>query len=321
MVKARHIVGVIVITLWAFMLLSCGDSIFYALSSKTIPNDPYLALEQAEDLYLSGKVAKANDFYGQLEKKYKDDPEYQDVYHDALRGKSKCVLELPPEGTSKEESTQDSEEAIEIFIDFAMSIDTEDFSLKDADLDTFRTVAADYQSRLNTSFDTLANIDMDARTEGDYANLSISGVISVLFIGVDFFIFAADKTSTIMNKIDTLNKKIDEFNSTWEEYEDDPTNTDIQQQLEDLAKEIDDLYKEIEDTLDNVIDTMQEVKEEGNRVEKETKPAENEISVMLNGVLASMTDAVEGALPGMEEIDNQSGDFYEHWDDALKGNL
>lgn len=305
--KSRHALycTVVFITL---LLVSCGENLFSTFASSKMPEDPYLALERAEYLYLSGDVAKADDFYTRLIDQYEDDPSNRHIYYESLRGHAKCIIE---------KDSDDSKEVLDDFLNFAFSIDPESFETDNQQMEDFKKSAEAYTDVLNESFDTLALIPHDHRTEGDYANMSIAGVFTILFQASAFFGEAAQSQSTVMEKIESINEKQEEFNAKWEEYENDPTNTQLRDELKALAEEIDTIYTEIDDTLDDTVTTMEEVEEDSARIKAETEPAENSISVQLSGLFNPINEAVSGALPAIKEIESQSGDFYDHWQEAL----
>jgi len=273
-----------------------------------MPDDPYLALERAQYFYLSGDVAKADDFYTQLIDRYKDDPSNRHIYYESLRGHSKCIIER---------ESSDSKEVLNGFLNFAFSIDPESFETDNQQMEDFKRNAEAYADELNESFDTLALIPHDYRTEGDYANMSIAGVFTIIFQASAFFGEAAQSQSTVMEKLESINEKQEEFTTKWEEYENDPTNVQLRDELKVIAEEIDTIYSEIDDTLDDTVTTMEAVEEISARVKTETEPADNSISVQLSGLLNPINEAVSGALPAIKEIESQSGDFYDHWQEAL----
>ncbi len=305
--KRRHVLCCTVV-FFTLLVVSCGENFFSTFAPSKMPDDPYLALERAEYLYLSGDIAKADDLYIQLLEHYKDDPLNRHIYYESLRGHAKCIIE---------KNSGDSKAMLTEFLNFAFSIDPESFESDSQLMENFNKNAASYVDVLKESFDILALIPHDHRTESDYENMSVAGVFTILFQASTFFGVAAQSQSTVMDKIESINTKQEEFNAKWEEYENDPTNTQLQDELKALAEEIDTIYTEIDDTLDDTVTTMEVVEETSARVKAETEPAVNSISVQLNGLFNPINETVSGALPAIKGIESQSGDFYDHWQEAL----
>ncbi len=295
-----------------FLIPSCGKSLFAPLSSSTIPRDPLIALDRAEYLYLSGEVEQADAFYTQIMAKYVSDPESKEIYYESLRGRAKCLVE---------KDTTDGSDVFSQFFEFLSAIDFETFSVDEEQLATFKEDGAQYSEKLYLAFNTLALIPEADRTEGDYANMSIAGVFSVLFQAVDFFQEASQTQETVLAEFAKINEKREEFEEKWEELQSGtPSLQQVQQTRSDLkalAQDITTIYAEIKGTLTEIVSMMEAVQTKSTAVKEETAAAENPISQMLNAVFEEIDTVISEALPTVEELDEKSGEFYSDLQTAL----
>lgn len=305
----------LLILFFVFLIPSCGKSLFAPLSSSTIPRDPLIALDRAEYLYLSGEVEKADAFYTQLMAKYASNPASKEIYYESLRGHAKCLVE---------KDTTDGSDVFSQFFEFISSIDFETFSVDEEQLAAFKEDGAQYSDKLYLAFNTLALIPDADRTEGDYANMSIAGVFSVLFQAVDFFQEASQTQETVLAEFEKINEKREEFEEKWEELEQLQSGTPSLQQLQQtqsdlktLAQDINTIYTEIKSTLTEIVSMMETVQAKSTAVKEETAAAENPISVMLNMVFEEIDTVISDALPTVEELDEKSGEFYSDLQTAL----
>ncbi|RKX78175.1 MAG: hypothetical protein DRP87_07095 [Spirochaetes bacterium] len=312
--KRKYIIYILPGLAMVIFLSSCGKNLFAPLTFKP-PKNSEVALERAKDLYLSGDIERAEEFYDKVILDCESDPGKKDLYYDALRGKAKCILEHP-EG--------DPNEVLKVFIDFAMSIDMETFDVSKEKLETFSEYSKGFQKTTEEAFETLKKIPRDDREEGDYANLSMFGLFYVSVDLLNLFTAATQEGANIMNRINELEKKIEEFNENWDIYEN-PQNYDpninieeIKEELCAIAKEIENIYDEIISTIETALNLMKDIRNKSDIVLNETKEATNPLSTMLREVFATMFDTIKDVLPNMEEIQTESGTFYDNLQEATK---
>jgi len=299
--------------LFPVMLIGCGKSLFAPLTINKAGFNPQLALERAEYLYLSGNIEDAEKIYLDLKEKYQDDAENPEIYYEALRGCSKCVLE---------KGTADSAEVLKSFFNFALALDTETFEADDEKIGAFNQYAEDFKARVWDSFTLLVMIPDTARSEADYANMSISGLFSVFASFVQLMAGTADYTSTVMAKLSEMEEQVALFNQKWAEAEDlfiDPVSfsSEYKTALKELAGTIDTLYTEILAVLSDTTDIMTIVKTDGTDVQMETANADNVLSASLDEVFTAIIEIIDGTLGSMEQIEAEAGEFYENFQNAL----
>ena len=299
------------------LLSGCGKSLFAPFTTSGVLINPELALERADYLYLGGNVEEADEVYVALMEEYADDEEYLDVYLNAVRGHSKCTLEVDPESSS---------DALISFINFAMSVDTETFSLDEegeTSRDEFEEHAATFKEAVWDSFVILTVIPVENRTESDYGNMSISGLFTVCVDFLTLMVTTVDATTNIMEKMEELSTQVDEFNTKWSEAElTSGTNpatwaAGIQDEIQAIAVNIDIVYTEIETVLISVEETMELLQLEGEEVTTETAGATNALTLMLNEVFVVILEVVDSTLTVLQDMQDITSEFYLNLQDAL----
>ncbi len=307
MKKSALVIYSILIGLLVLLMMGCGKSLLTPLTGDGAGRNPELALERAEYLYLSGSVDEADVIYQDLMTNHANDPEQQEVYFEAVRGHSKCVLEIGSTNTT---------DVLKGFIDFALSLDVDTFETDPDQLSGFEEFAADFKEKVWSSFTILTLIPDASRTEADYANMSISGLFAVCadFAGL-MGVYVAGATN-VMQKIDELNTKVEAFNTLWITYVNSGYDTSYQNELGVLQDDIMVIYAEIQGASISTITVMRAVEEQGQEVQAETQNADNPLNQMLNDVFDVIITTINETLPAIEEIENQSGSLWENLDQA-----
>ena len=305
MKKSAILIYSILLCFFALLMTGCGKSLFAPLTSDSAGRNPELALERAEYLYLSGSIEEADALYQELMTNHASDPEQQEVYFEAVRGHSKCVLEL---------GAGDTTEMLKGFVNFALNIDTSTFETDPDQLSGFNENAADFKERVWSSFEILLLIPDTNRTEADYANMSISGLFAVCtdFAGLMGTYVSAG--NSVMEQINTLNENIISFTTEWALAEATygsaaAAPADVKTSLDDTATAITAINTEIQGSFDETIDVMSLVQDQGIQVKNETVNADNPLTSVLNGVFDVVLETIANTLPGMQGLETGTGDF------------
>lgn len=293
-----------------FLLTGCGKSMFSPSGTDNTVINPELSLERANYLYLGGSTEEADEIYLALIEAWAGNEENSELYYNAIRGHSKCTLDG---------GEQDSADVLESFFSFVQAVNIETFTL-DAEgqsaQEAFETSGASFKGIAWNSFTILLDIPPAHRTEGDYCNMSISGLFAVC---VDFLILmatAVDATTNIMEKMTELSTQAGEFIDSWTEaesnYGTDPAAwpAEIQNTIQDMAVSVDALFTETSGTLTAVNETMELLLTESEQVTSETADAENTITLMLNDVFNVIFEIVDMTLTVYNNLQSGAGEFY-----------